>query len=130
MILPPQSPDRPRLRYFAIALGALAMAALPSAAEEAEKMDWVPTSEVEEAERNAQCLRCGGRYVDPLAESDPQDTPETSDIRAQATESELQGDDVYLRGGVSVDRRNTRTVLATAKHCRARHGNRRHTARA
>ncbi len=103
MILPPQSPDRPRLRYFAIALGALAMAALPSAAEEAEKMDWVPTSEVEEAERNAQCLRCGGRYVDPLAESDPQDTPETSDIRAQATESELQGDDVYLRGGVSVD---------------------------
>ncbi|HAN27186.1 MAG TPA: LPS-assembly protein LptD, partial [Haliea salexigens] len=88
------------MRHFAIVLGLLAMSAV---ADDAKELDWVSTGETPEAERDAQCLRCGGRYVDPLAESDPDDRPEISDIRARATESELQGDDVYLRGGVSVD---------------------------
>ncbi|WP_232059369.1 LPS-assembly protein LptD [Kineobactrum salinum] len=66
-------------------------------------LDWVPEKSVPEALRDKRCRSCGGRYLDPLAESDPADDPETADIRAQASESELQGDDVYLRGGVSVD---------------------------
>lgn len=100
MIPPSQTPQRSRLRHFAIVLGLLAMGAV---ADDAKELDWVSTGETPETERDAQCLRCGGRYVDPLAESDPDDRPEISDIRARATESELQGDDVFLRGGVSVD---------------------------
>ncbi len=66
-------------------------------------LDWVPAKELPESLRNPQCELCGGRYIDPLANSNTgANKPEQSDINAQAGSSELQGDDIYLRGGVSV----------------------------
>ncbi len=94
-----------RLRQLVLAVG-LALPVLASAQQDDNglpRLDWVPEESVPEALRDKRCRSCGGRYIDPLAESDPADDPETADIRAQASESELQGDDVYLRGGVSVD---------------------------
>ena len=105
MIPRTHSPTTFRLRSLAIALS-LAVPALVAAqatANDTAGLDWVPENALPEALRDRQCRRCGGRYVDPLAESDLNATPESSAIQARATESELQGDDVYLRGGVSVD---------------------------
>lgn len=105
MIPRSNSHARPRLRRLAIALS-LALPALvagPATATDTAGLDWVPLESLPEELRDRHCRRCGGRYIDPLAESDPADIPATSDIRARATESELQGDEVYLRGGVAVD---------------------------
>ena len=105
MIPRPHSPAEPRLRLLAVALSLVlpALATGLARANDSAGLDWVPLHSVPEALRDEHCRRCGGRYLDPLAESDLSDTPASSDIRASATESELQGDDVYLRGGVAVD---------------------------
>lgn len=105
MIPRPHSPAQLRLRSLAVALSLAlpALAAVPAVANDTAGLDWVPLNALPEALRNQQCRRCGGRFVDPLAESDLTARPESSAIRARATESELQGDDVYLRGGVAVD---------------------------
>ncbi|MFU8765980.1 MAG: hypothetical protein ACNA7T_15725, partial [Haliea sp.] len=89
-----------RLRSLAIALSLAfpALAAAPATANDTAGLDWVPLNSLPEALRDQQCRRCGGRYVDPLAESDLTARPESSAIQARATESELQGDDVYLSG--------------------------------
>ena len=105
MIPHPHSPAQLRLRSLAVALSLAlpALAAVPAVANDTAGLDWVPLNALPEALRNQQCRRCGGRFLDPLAESDLTARPESSAIRARATESELQGDDVYLRGGVAVD---------------------------
>ncbi|HCD57307.1 MAG TPA: hypothetical protein DEQ90_17915, partial [Halieaceae bacterium] len=54
MIPPSRTPQRSRLRHFAIALGLLAMGAV---ADDVKELDWVSTGETPEAERDAQCLR-------------------------------------------------------------------------
>ncbi len=105
MIPRPHSPAKPRMRRlpFALSLALSALAAGPAMANDTAGLDWVPLHALPEELRDAHCRRCGGRYIDPLAESDLANTPASSAIRARATESELQGDDVYLRGGVAVD---------------------------
>lgn len=102
---PPHSPAKPRVRLLAVALSLAlpVLAARSAVANDTAGLDWVPLQSLPEALRDKQCRSCGGRYMDPLAESDLTATPETSDIRARASESELVGDDVYLRGGVTVD---------------------------
>ncbi|MBN7797771.1 LPS-assembly protein LptD [Parahaliea mediterranea] len=65
-------------------------------------LDWVPAYEVPEWLRDRECRSCGGRYIDPLAGSDTDAVPEESDLNASASSTELQGDDVYLHGGVAV----------------------------
>ncbi|PLW81059.1 LPS-assembly protein LptD [Kineobactrum sediminis] len=79
------------------------IAAQNATANDVAALDWVPVAEVPEELRDPLCRSCGGRYIDPLAGSDVSGSPESADIRARATQSELQGDDIYLRGGVTVE---------------------------
>lgn len=65
-------------------------------------LDWVPASELPKALRDEECEACGGRYIDPLADSDTATKPEHSDLNATARSSSLQGDEVFLHGGVAV----------------------------
>jgi LPS-assembly protein len=65
-------------------------------------MDWVPYQELPDALRDRECEHCGGRYIDPLEGAESRGIPEESDINARASSTELQGDEVFLRGGVSV----------------------------
>lgn len=64
--------------------------------------DWVPRRQVPKALQDDQCLRCGGRYIDPLAGQDLGKSPALSDIDAKAGSSELRGDTVVLSDGVTV----------------------------
>ncbi|MFV0279095.1 MAG: LPS-assembly protein LptD, partial [Parahaliea sp.] len=65
-------------------------------------LDWVPLREVPGALQDEECRSCRGRYIDPLADADTGLDPERADINASATETELHGDEVFLRGGVAV----------------------------
>jgi LPS-assembly protein len=69
---------------------------------DAARLDWVPRRHVPKELQDDQCLRCDGRYIDPLADQDVSQSPELSDIEASAGSSELRGDTVVLSGGVAV----------------------------
>ncbi len=64
--------------------------------------DWVNTGEVPEELRDPRCELCGGRYLDPLRDEDRSKEPETADIDATSTSSELREDTVEFSGGVEV----------------------------
>lgn len=61
-------------------------------------LDWVPLEQVPEALRDRQCVHCGGRYMDPLAEQSGGAPPADNNIHAQALSSQMQGDEVILIG--------------------------------
>jgi len=68
----------------------------------ADRNDWVPLTDVPDALRDARCERCGGRYIDPLADVDRSQPPEAEAIEATAADSELRSDIVQLFGGIEV----------------------------
>jgi len=61
-------------------------------------LDWTPLEAVPESLLDRECLNCGGRYIDPLAQESGGPAPEKSDIRARADRSRMQGNDVLLIG--------------------------------
>ncbi|TXS89432.1 LPS-assembly protein LptD [Parahaliea aestuarii] len=81
---------------------ALCSTDVPPAAN-AYPLDWVPIREVPEELQDEECRSCRGRYIDPLAGADTGVDPELSDINASAAQTELEGDEVFLHGGVSVE---------------------------
>lgn len=99
-------PTSPRRLALAISLALPLIAAAQDSDEAADlrsyPLDWVPEYEVPEWLRDRECRSCGGRYIDPLAGSDTDTAPEESDLNASANSTELQGDEVYLHGGVAV----------------------------
>jgi LPS-assembly protein len=66
------------------------------------QLDWATTRQVPPELRDRQCLNCGGRYRDPLANVDAGQPPEESSIQARATRTEVQGNRIVLEGGVEV----------------------------
>lgn len=64
-------------------------------------LDWVPYDQLPEAMRDRECRLCGGAYIDPKAGRGGGD-PDTSDIEATASSTELEGDTVRMQGGVEV----------------------------
>ena len=65
-------------------------------------LDWAPVDAVPESQRDPQCELCEGRYLDPLANTDPDADPDEADIEAWANSTELQGDTIVFTGGVKV----------------------------
>lgn len=65
-------------------------------------LDWVERRQVPVELRDAQCLNCNGRYMDPLAGMDRDTPPDEADIVARAGSTELRGNTVTLTEGVVV----------------------------
>ena len=61
-----------------------------------QRLDWTPRRQVPPELRDDQCLRCGGRYTDPLGHLDRSKSPAISDINANAGSTELRGNTVIL----------------------------------
>jgi LPS-assembly protein len=61
-------------------------------------LDWVPLEYVPEALRDRQCINCGGRYMDPLAQENTSMSPKNADIHAHANSTRLQEKEVILTG--------------------------------
>lgn len=66
-------------------------------------LDWqaAPATSAESSDRRTS--RCGGSYVDTLAGQDTSQDPADAEIRASATQSEMEGDIVRLSGGVQAE---------------------------
>ena len=73
-----------------------------SPAAEAHPLDWAPAYAVPPELQDAECLRCGGRYLDPLADEDRTVQLQEIPIEATANRSEVQGDTIILEGGIEV----------------------------
>ena len=65
-------------------------------------LDWAPIYAVPPELRDAQCQRCEGSYLDPLADEDRNVRLEEIPIEATANSSEVQGDTIMLEGGIEV----------------------------
>ncbi len=63
-------------------------------------LDWAPSSEVPAELRDDQCMRCDGRYLDPIGGEVMERPVEEADISATAGSSELVGDTVTFSDGV------------------------------
>jgi LPS-assembly protein len=63
-------------------------------------LDWVSLENVPPELRDRQCINCGGRYIDPLADVDVSGKPEEAQIDAVTNRTELRGSQVLLSGGV------------------------------
>jgi LPS-assembly protein len=70
----------------------------PVAAAPFFALDWVPLEYVPEALRDRQCINCGGRYMDPLAQENTSLPLEQEDIHAHANSTRLQDREVLLTG--------------------------------
>lgn len=91
--------------YLAVTLATLALpcqAQDNSARAQSHARDWVEVDAVPEAMLDPRCELCGGRYLDPLRDEDLSKSPESSDIDATSTSSELREDTVDFSGGVEV----------------------------
>jgi LPS-assembly protein len=65
-------------------------------------LDWQHRRQVPEQQRDDQCLRCDGAYVDPLGHLDRSQPPEAADINATAGSTEMRGSTVTFSDGVVV----------------------------
>lgn len=100
---------RPRTGTTVLGLAVLLAFATPataqdtSAATEAHPLDWSKERDVPRDMRDDQCLRCDGRYLDPLRDEDQSTPPEASDINARTAETELRDNTVIFLGGVEAN---------------------------
>lgn len=64
-------------------------------------LDWWPLEAVPESLRDRQCINCGGRYIDPLAQGKTGKPPAQNAINARADSSWMKGSEVILIGEVN-----------------------------
>jgi LPS-assembly protein len=88
----------------------------PGAAPAADNLvlDWTPIDSVPTDRITIDCELCGGMYMDPLEFEDRSQDPDDADIRAWAGRTELQGDNIFLFGGVDITQGYRRFVGETA----------------
>ena len=80
-------------------------AAIASSIEEERvktRLNWTPLKLVPQAERNARCLKCGGKYSDPLANIDRSIPPNESDLEVSAGDSDITDETLFFSGAVTV----------------------------
>ena len=66
------------------------------------RLNWVPLSLVKTGDRDERCLKCRGRYEDPLADADRSTPPNQSDLEVSAGDSDITDDTLYFSDDVTV----------------------------
>ena len=80
-------------------------AAISSSLEEESiesRLNWVPLKQIAQHERDARCRKCGGKYVDPLANVDRSVSPNESDLEVSAGDSDITDDTLFFSDKVTV----------------------------
>lgn len=67
------------------------------------RFNWQPLSIIPKDERDDQCWRCGGKYVDPLAGVDTSQSPAESDLEVSAGDSDISDDSAEFYDTVIVE---------------------------
>ncbi|MCH1601443.1 MAG: LPS-assembly protein LptD [Luminiphilus sp.] len=66
------------------------------------RLNWVPLALVKNEYRDERCLKCRGRYEDPLADADRSTPPNQSDLEVSAGDSDITDDTLYFSDDVTV----------------------------
>ena len=66
------------------------------------RLNWVPLALVKTEDRDERCLKCRGRYEDPLADADRSTPPNQSDLEVSAGDSDITDDTLYFSDDVTV----------------------------
>ena len=66
------------------------------------RLNWVPLALVKTEDRDERCLKCRGRYEDPLADVDRSTPPNQSDLEVSAGDSDITDDTLYFSDDVTV----------------------------
>jgi len=77
------------------------------------RLNWTPLEQVAKSDRDARCLKCKGKYTDPLANVDRSISPNESDLEANAGDSDITDDTLFFSGAVTV-KQGYRTLKAEA----------------
>ena len=65
-------------------------------------MDWQPMKATPLDEQDLACRQCGGRYVDPLANTDLTQSPTEADLEVYADDTEVTEGELLFQGNVSL----------------------------
>ena len=77
------------------------------------RLNWTPLKQIVKSERDERCLKCRGRYTDPLADIDRSISPNESDLEVSAGDSDITDDTLFFSDAVTVTQ-GYRTLKAEA----------------
>ncbi len=77
------------------------------------RLNWTPLEQAAKSDRDARCLKCKGKYTDPLANVDRSISPNESDLEVNAGDSDITDDTLFFSGAVTV-KQGYRTLKAEA----------------
>ncbi len=66
------------------------------------RLNWTPLEQVAASERDARCIKCSGKYTDPLAAVDRSVTPAESDLEISAGDSDITDETLFFSDAVTV----------------------------
>ncbi|MEK9528603.1 MAG: LptA/OstA family protein, partial [Gammaproteobacteria bacterium] len=107
--------------YLAVRAGAFALlvfgslaSATPLEEERVQtRLNWTPLKQIAKSERDERCLKCRGKYTDPLADVDRSISPNESDLEVGAGDSDITDDTLFFSDAVTVTQ-GYRTLKAEA----------------
>ena len=77
------------------------------------RLNWTPLKQIAKSERDERCLKCRGKYTDPLADIDRSISPNESDLEVSAGDSDITDDTLFFSDAVTVTQ-GYRTLKAEA----------------
>jgi len=86
-------------------LAANGSAAIASSLEEERiqsRLNWTPLKQVAKTDRDARCIKCRGKYTDPLAGADRSVSPNESDLEVSSGDSDITDDAFFFSDAVTV----------------------------
>ena len=66
------------------------------------RLNWTPLEQVAPSERDARCIKCSGKYTDPLAAVDKSVPPAESDLEVSAGDSDITDEKLFFSDAVTV----------------------------
>ena len=77
------------------------------------RLNWMPLKQIPKSERDERCLKCRGKYTDPLADVDRSISPNESELEVSAGDSDITDDILFFSDAVTVTQ-GYRTLKAEA----------------
>ena len=80
-------------------------AAIASSREEERiqsRLNWTPLKQVAKTDRDARCIKCRGKYTDPLAGADRSVSPNESDLEVSSGDSDITDNAFFFSDAVTV----------------------------
>lgn len=85
-----------------LTFGSLAMASSLEEERIQTRLNWTPLEQIAKSDQDERCLKCSGKYIDPMADVDRSISPNESDLEVSAGDSDITGDTLFFADAVTV----------------------------